>query len=102
MRPLPMPGPEDFSRLGELLRELADSQPENQTSLAIWSARAREVEDFLKSIRGLSDAVPHFVWHFLSDADIRVRDLGYRRAQLAELEPILDALEAGRSPVDAA
>ena len=102
MRQLPMPSPDDLIQLGELLEELVDSQPENRTALDIWTRRAERVEAFLKETEGLSDAVPHAVWHFLADADIRMIDRAYRAAQLSEIQPTLQTLKAGESPVAAA
>lgn len=37
------------------------------------------------------DSVPELVWHYLSDADIRVRDRDFAAAQCAGLERLLNA-----------
>jgi hypothetical protein len=82
-----------------MLRELAESTPEDAHALPAWYKHAREFEAVLRSDRGaLSDAIPHFVWHYLADADIRARDLAYRADQQATILEIIVALEAGRSP----
>ena len=82
-----------------MLRELAESTPEDARELPAWYARARKFEGTLRSGRGvLSGAIPHFVWHYLADADIRARDLAYRANQQATILEIITALEAGRRP----
>jgi len=81
-----------------MLRALAESTPEDARQLPAWDERAREFEAVLHSDGVLSDAIPHFVWHYLADADIRVRDLAYRADQQATILEIIIALEAGRRP----
>ena len=84
---------------GHRLRELADSSPTNVSDLPAWYKRASEFEAVLRADGGaLSDSIPHFVWHYLADADIRARDLAYRADQQAAILEIIIALEAGRRP----
>ena len=97
-----MPSSDQLKALGKMLRELADAQPENRASLEIWEARAAEVESVVAADAALSDAIPHAVWHFLSDADIRMKDVEYRASQIAEVLPAIEAFERGLAPVDAA
>ena len=85
-----------------MLRELAESTPDDVRQLPAWYERAREFEAMLRSDTGaLWDAIPHFVWHYLADADIRARDDGYRTDQPATILEIIMTLEAGRRPDDA-
>ena len=94
-----MPNEDALRQVGRMLRELAESTPEDARALPAWYERARELEAVLRSDRGaLSDAIPHFVWHYLADADIRARDLEYRADQQAVILGIIVALEAGRRP----
>ena len=87
---------------GRMLRELAESTPEDTRELPAWYERAREFEAVLQSDRGgLSNAIPHFVWHYLADADIRACDVAYRADQQATILEIIMALEAGRRPESA-
>lgn len=98
-----MPNADALRQVGRMLRELAESTPEDVRELPAWYKRARELESVLQSDSGaLSDAIPHFVWHYLADADIRARDLAYRVDQQATILNIIMALEAGRSPECAA
>jgi hypothetical protein len=45
--------------------------------------------------RGLVGEMPHFIWHYLADADIRSRDEAYRRSQERDLEAVLPRLQCG-------
>jgi hypothetical protein len=78
----------EFSRK---LRELANRPVRTQHELDDWQAAARDLE---ASISGdLPDRIPHFVWHYLADADIRFREEGYRLDQEQQLEATLRELE---------
>ena len=94
-----MPNTDALRQAGRTLRELAESTPVDRDELAAWYERARQFEAVLRSDSGaLSDAIPHFVWHYLADADIRVRDLAYRADQQATILEIIVALESGHTP----
>ena len=94
-----MPNTDALRRVGRALRGLAETTPEHRSELPAWYERAREFQALLRSESGaLSDAIPHLVWHYLADADIRVRDLAYRSDQQATILDIITALEAGRTP----
>ncbi len=41
----------------------------------------------------LTDTLPHFVWHYLSDADIRFKDKGYKQKQDVEIASIIQEIE---------
>jgi len=93
-----MPNADALRQVGRMLRDLAESTPESAGELPAWYKRARELESVLRSDSGaLSDAIPHCVWHYLADADIRPRDLVYRADQQAAILEIIMALEAGHS-----
>jgi hypothetical protein len=42
--------------------------------------------------------VPEHVWHYLSDADIRLKDEGYAKVQREGIVEIIAELKSGRSP----
>jgi len=96
-----MPNANTLRRAGRMLRELAESTPEDARPLPAWYERAREFEAMLRSDAGALDAIPHFVWHYLADADIRARDDAYRTDQQATILEIIIALEAGQRPDEA-
>jgi hypothetical protein len=78
------------------LRELAPISPTNAGELQAWYAAAKEFEDWLRAKPAhLLDQVPHFIWHYLADADIRSRDEAYRRHQERELAVVLAQLDGG-------
>jgi hypothetical protein len=78
------------------IRELAARSPSAPSELDTWYAAAKEFEDWLHARPlQIQDQVPHFVWHYLSDADIRCRDEVYRRHQERELAVALAQLEGG-------
>ncbi|HEY8122617.1 MAG TPA: hypothetical protein VII78_14940 [Myxococcota bacterium] len=72
------------------LEKLAAKKVTNRKELDAWRAAAEKLE------RGLSpeqaDSVPHFVWHYLGDADIRLRNATYRKDQERRLEKVLREL----------
>jgi hypothetical protein len=78
------------------LRELAAISPRSAVELQAWYAAAKEFEGWLSARPAqLLDQVPHFIWHYLADADIRAKDDAYRRHQERELAVVLAQLEGG-------
>ncbi|MDX2014827.1 MAG: hypothetical protein SFW67_31815 [Myxococcaceae bacterium] len=51
--------------------------------------RCTEVAERLQRAYGGEASVPHEVWHYLHDADIRVRDRPYAKAQLARVRSVV-------------
>ncbi len=78
----------------ERLHRLAAISPTSTGELKTWYAAAQEFRDWLSTKPAqLIDRVPHFVWHYLDDADIRSKDEVYRRDQERELAAVLARLE---------
>jgi hypothetical protein len=78
------------------LRVLAAVSPASAGELPAWRAAAKEFEGWLNATPApLLEQVPHFIWHYLADGDIRSRDEAYRRYQERELVVVLAQLEAG-------
>jgi hypothetical protein len=78
------------------LRKLAAVSPTNAGELEAWYAAAKEFEVWLRTKPAqLLDEVPHFIWHYLADADIRSKDEAYRRRQERELAAVLAQLDGG-------
>jgi hypothetical protein len=95
--------PEDvLQQAGQLLRGLVDSTPNNAEQLPEWYDRAQEFREFLRSNPSLYKVLPHFVHHYLTDADIRSREPEYRVIQQELILPVVVALEEGRVPPSAA
>lgn len=74
------------------LRAIAEREPRTRDELT-----ELEAESFLLGERirksTVCDDLPHLVWHFLSDADIRFKDERYRQSQLRLLEECIAAWE---------
>jgi len=77
--------------LASALEKLASKKVTNRKELAAWKAAAEKIE------KGIAEehegGVPQFVWHYLGDADIRLRNARYRADQERQLERVL--LELG-------
>jgi len=86
----------NLQEVAQRLRRLAVISPTSTGGLTTWYAAAKEFRDWLsaKPVQ-LIDQVPHFVWHYLDDADIRSKDEVYRRDQERELAAVLARLERG-------
>ena len=76
------------------LESLAARRVTNRKELAAWRLEADRLEQSLTPEQ--ADAVPHFVWHYLGDADIRLRNPGYSADQGRRLEQVLRKLAPRR------
>jgi hypothetical protein len=68
------------------LRALAARPLTNRKELAAWRVEADRLEESFTAEQ--SDTVPDFVWHYLADADIRLRNPGFRADQERRLEQV--------------
>jgi hypothetical protein len=90
---------ETLHELAEGLRTLAVTPVSNRAELDAWYAAAKRLQDWMSAhAPELSGAVPHFVWHYLADADIRLKDSLYEVDQTRQLMEIVQALERGEIP----
>jgi hypothetical protein len=83
--------------LGSRLRALVESSPNRPEDLERWHHDADAFRRYLASDHA-TVAVPHFVSHYLSDADIRVKDAGYRVTQDKAIQKVIAAFERGEIP----
>jgi hypothetical protein len=86
----PMDDPNFDEALITALRELSARPVTNRKELAAWRVEADRLEQSLTPEQ--ADGVPQFVWHYLADADIRLRNPGYRADQERQLEQALREL----------
>jgi hypothetical protein len=89
---------ENYSRaeIAQRLRKLSRLPLARPDDLDDWYAAATEFRAWLSSAPArVADGLPHSVWHYLQDADIRVRDAIYRDQQNLELAAVLESLECG-------
>jgi hypothetical protein len=83
-------------RLAEELTRLVEFVPETKDELSQWYALAR---GRLEEHELLRDA-PHFLWHYLADADIRMKDEKYAEVQSRRINLVLEHLKRGVMPSD--
>jgi len=72
------------------LEKLAAKKVTNRKELEAWRAAAEKLERRITA-EG-EESVPQFVWHYLGDADIRMRNPKYRADQERRLEQVLREL----------
>lgn len=54
-----------------------------------WNRQADAIRQLLEGDAALADSVPHFVWHYLADFDIRRKDATYRAKQMGQLFEVI-------------
>ena len=72
------------------LQSLAARKVTNRKELAAWRVEADRLEESFTPEQ--ADSVPHFVFHYLADADIRLRNAGFRADQERRLEQVFREL----------
>jgi len=72
------------------LRSLAARPVTNRKELAAWRLEADRLEESFTPEQ--ADSVPPFVFHYLADADIRLRNSGYRADQERRLQTVIGEL----------
>ena len=75
------------------LRAIAERRPSTSEELGELEAESVVLGERIRT-SGICDDVPHFVWHFLSDADVRFKDEKYRDWQLGKLEACISAWDS--------
>jgi hypothetical protein len=82
-----MTDPNDFNEfLITALQTLAARPVTNRKELAAWRLEADRLEESFTPEQ--ADSVPHFVFHYLADADIRLRNAGFRADQERRLQQV--------------
>ena len=79
----------------DLIRDISrlmSQEPVNKPQLKQWYVEAKHVQQMICSEPELANVVPEIVWHYLIDADIRLKDLDYAAEQRAILLEALDKL----------
>lgn len=90
----------DASKLREIaagLRQLRRSSPIAEQALPEWNEQSRR---FAGRLTGDFSAVdlPEEVWHYLHDADLRIKDPDYKQTQDQTMDEIIADLERGIVP----
>lgn len=82
------------------LEALIGFTPKTKEDLDRWYEGARRLEAELVRPGGLSPKVPHFLWHYLADADIRMKDEKYAGLHNRRINLLLQYLKKGEIPSD--
>lgn len=81
------------NELASDLRELSAHAVGSHDDLKGWYAHAQAVQAKLMQDASVSMGMSDFIWHYLSDADIRFKDRGYAQEQEARLFEVIAELE---------
>ncbi|MDX1376740.1 MAG: hypothetical protein R3357_14325 [Burkholderiales bacterium] len=87
---------EERRELAYVLRRLADWEIREEGDLALWYDVARAVNEWLAAPRSVS--VPRELWRWLADADLRLADAAYAKAQEGFIRRYIRALEGVSDP----
>jgi len=88
-----------IEQLERELTLLVEFVPRTKDELHLWYEEAQCLkENFFEGPDSLSP--PHFLWHYLSDADIRMKDEVYAEMQVRRVNLLLEHLKRGVMPSD--
>lgn len=90
-----------FGELAAALEELLAFQPASKSEVPRWYVLARNLEARLVVDGGLSSEAPAFLWNYLADADIRLKDSVYRDLQNRQVRLLIRYIKRGEMPTDA-
>ncbi|WP_191862953.1 MULTISPECIES: hypothetical protein [Stenotrophomonas] len=76
------------------LRILLESEPTTAEQVSAWYKKAEALKRTLQLSVYEMD-VPHLIWHYLDDADIRFRDKSYAQDQILAVEKIMEEWGGG-------
>jgi hypothetical protein len=75
-------------RIFASISDLIMKEPASEKELMDWHEQAKEVKALMRLDNG-DIQVPHAFWHYLDDADIRMKDQRYAEAQILQIEELL-------------
>lgn len=70
------------------ISDLIEIEPTSKSEMLDWYDRAKIVRSFMELDKG-DLQVPHALWHYLDDADIRMKDPRYAEAQILQIKELL-------------
>lgn len=70
------------------ISDLLEMEPTSKSEMMDWYDRAKKVKSLMELDNG-SLQVPHAFWHYLDDADIRMKDQRYAEAQILQTKELL-------------
>lgn len=71
-----------------LINNLLEEEPHSRDDLLRWREKAERVKSLMAYDDGRLD-VPHILWHYLDDADIRLKDHEYANEQLPHVQEVI-------------
>ena len=83
--------------LARELRHLIRSPIGSKTELAAWYIESMRIQKALQEQFSHLE-FPEDIWHFLSDADVRAKDAGYRKRQEQIVNDFIASLENESAP----
>lgn len=89
---------DELQAIGFALGALSNLHVQSKGELEEWYSQAQELWEKIKSNSDISNVMPHVVWHYLSDADIRLKDKRYADLQCEEIEAVIKVLKRGQVP----
>jgi len=70
--------------------DLMDNEPTSRSAMIDWYERTKKVRALIQEDTG-ELKVPHALWHYLDDADIRMKDHRYAESQILQIKEALRA-----------
>lgn len=70
-----------FIDLARDFRTLLEMPVAAKSDLRVWNEMALRIQSAIRGNPEVSNQIPHEIWHFFSDADIRREDPEYGREQ---------------------
>ncbi|WP_237077880.1 PA2169 family four-helix-bundle protein [Myxococcus xanthus] len=89
-------GPQE---LAQDLRRLMELPAQTKAEQSLWYDEAQKVQDRIKASEELL-GIPHSLWHFFSEADVRAKEPSIRDAQFKQVRAHVAVLETGAIPPD--
>jgi hypothetical protein len=80
------------SALLEDLRDLRSSEPRTKAELDAWQERAMNVARRVRASPVVCGLLPPELWHYFSDAEVRLKDETYARPQLRRVDAAIEGL----------
>jgi len=82
--------------IAKKLRKLSQMPLVTRDDLATWTMCAGQLLAELRAMeQSVYDSLPHFIEHYLADADIRLKDSKYCEEQQKQIAEIIKKLETG-------
>jgi len=75
-------------KISASIADLIEKEPTSKSEMIDWYDKAKKVKSLMELDRG-DLQVPHALWHYLEDADIRLKDQRYAESQVLMVKEVL-------------